>query len=66
MATESFFMDLDLSTEEAVANFERAIEILEKRGPIKIPKHPEFCILEGEQLKESFRKAGYHVKDDQA
>lgn len=48
MATESFFMDLNLSTEEAVANFERAIEILEKRGPIKIPKHPEFCILEGE------------------
>lgn len=66
MATESFFMDLDLSTEEAVANFERAIEILEKRGPIKTSKNPGSCILEGEELKKSLRKAGYHVKDDQS
>jgi len=66
MATESFFTDLNLSTEEAVANFERAIEELERRGPIDTSTWPkcQYRILEGEELKDALRKMGYHVKGD--
>lgn len=36
MATQSFYEDMIIDTPEAVRNLERAIELAEKRGPLKI------------------------------
>ncbi len=48
MATKSFYEDLILDTEEAIANLEKALDEAERRGPIvfdgpiTIEDDPEF------------------------
>lgn len=48
MATESFYEDLILDTEEAIANLEKALDEAEKRGPmiiegaVGVTNDPEF------------------------